>query len=35
MVNRANVYLDVKYGPNQTDANPFQADEYYDRDGPW
>ena len=32
MVNRANVYLDVKYDPGQTEANPFQADEFYDRD---
>lgn len=34
MVNRADTFLTVKYGPDQTDANPFPADEYYDRDGP-
>jgi len=32
MVHRANVYLEVKYGPDQTAENPFQADEYYDSD---
>lgn len=34
MVKRANVYLDVQYAPHRTDENPFQADDYYDREGP-
>jgi hypothetical protein len=32
MVHRANVYLEVKYGPDQTTENPFPTDEYYDSD---
>jgi hypothetical protein len=32
MVNRTNVYLAVKYGPDQTAEDPFQPDEYYDSD---